>query len=327
MVTYSVKDSWGRVTSANRTITYISSESPNKTEEDVSSLNLESRTSTTPASLSNVVFTVKGVRYSNGNDERFKIKFDTSKKLIKVTDMDMRIMTTNNADEYFIFELYDSRMQLKKEVVIRGNERSEAANALNNVPYEIGDYIYVYHKEADIKKLPITGVLGDQSSIYAQGTSNLERGKKLFKITNTGLEIATNTDPTITIDPTESGYRQTTENNEEVWKKTIQRGDSIDLSKGITVSDTFDQANHIPLLLDHSVFNNMKLGEQTVIYTLTDSWGARVTKKAIITVEPKNELEQVKLNLELQIKELLEEFKILNLNKNLRHSKKPVKNN
>ena len=38
----------------------------------------------------------------------------------------------------------------------------------------------------------------------------------------------------------------------------------------------------------------MKLGEQTVIYTLTDSWGARVTKKAIITVEPKNELEQVK---------------------------------
>lgn len=38
----------------------------------------------------------------------------------------------------------------------------------------------------------------------------------------------------------------------------------------------------------------MKLGEQTVIYTLTDSWGARVTKKAIITVQPKNELEQVK---------------------------------
>ena len=67
--------------------------------------------------------------------------------------MDMRIMTTNNADEYFIFELYDSRMQLKKEVVIRGNERSEAANALNNVPYEIGDYIYVYHKEAAITKV------------------------------------------------------------------------------------------------------------------------------------------------------------------------------
>ena len=295
MVTYSVKDSWGRVTSANRTITYISSESPNKTEEDVSSLNLESRTSTTPASLSDVVFTVKGVRYSNGKDERFKIKFDTNKKLIKVTDMDMRIMTTNNADEYFIFELYDSRMQLKKGVVIRGNERSEAANALNNVPYEIGDYIYVYHKEAASQKLPISGVLGDQSSIYAQGTSNLERGKKLFKITNTGLEIATNTDPTITINLTESGYsEERTQNGETVWKKTIQRGDSIDLSKGITASDTFDQANHIPLLLDHSAFNNMKLGEQTVIYTLTDSWGATVTKKAIITVEPKNELEQVK---------------------------------
>ena len=82
-----------------------------------------------------------------------------------------------------------------------------------------------------------------------------------------------------------------TENGETVWKKTIKRGDDIDLSKGITVSDTFDQANHIPLLLDHSAFNNMKLGEQTVIYILTDSWGARVTKKAIITVQPKNDLE------------------------------------
>ena len=85
-----------------------------------------------------------------------------------------------------------------------------------------------------------------------------------------------------------------TENGETVWKKTIKRGDDIDLAKGITVSDTFDRDNHIPLLLDYSVFNNMKLGEQTVIYTLTDSWGARVTKKAIITVQPKNELEQVK---------------------------------
>lgn len=295
LVTYSVKDSWGRVTSASRNITYISkaSENESESESEVSPIALDTRAQ--PTSLTDVVFTVKGVRYSNGNEERFKIKFDTNKKLIKVTDMDMRIMTTNNADEYFIFELYDSRMQLKKEVVIRGNERSEAANALNNVPYEIGDYIYVYHKEADIKKLPITGVLGDQSSIYAQGTSNLERGRTLFKITNTGLEIATNTDPTITINLTESGYsEETTQNGETVWKKTIQRGDSIDLSKGITISDTFDQDNHIPLLLNYSVFNNMKLGEQTVIYTLTDSWGATVTKKAIITVEPKNELEQVK---------------------------------
>ena len=71
----------------------------------------------------------------------------------------------------FIFELYDSRMQLKKEVVIRGNERSEAANALNNVPYEIGDYIYVYHKEASGKKLLISGVKGDNNTLYAEGTA------------------------------------------------------------------------------------------------------------------------------------------------------------
>ena len=103
--------------------------------------------------------------------------------------------------------------------------------------------------------------------------------------------MTTNEAPSINIDPTTSGYSQTTENNKEVWRKTIKRGDDIDLSKGITISDTFDQDNHIPLLLNYSVFNNMKLGEQTVIYILTDSWGARVTKKAIITVQPKNDLE------------------------------------
>ena len=293
LVTYSVKDSWGRVTSASRNITYISkaSENESESESEVSPIALDTRAQ--PTSLTDVVFTVKGVRYSNGNEERFKIKFDTNKKLIKVTDMDMRIMTTNNADEYFIFELYDSRMQLKKEVVIRGNERSEAANALNNVPYEIGDYIYVYHKEANSKKLPISGVIGDDNNSYAEGTASLERGKKLFKVTNTGLEVVTNEDPTITIG-SEAEYTEVTENGETVWKKTIKRGDDIDLAKGITVSDTFDQDNYIPLLLNYSVFNNMKLGEQTVIYTLTDSWGATVTKKAIITVEPKNDLEQVK---------------------------------
>ena len=293
MVTYSVKDSWGRVTSASRNITYISkaTENESESESEVSPIALDTRAQ--PTSLTDVVFTVKGVRYSNGNDERFKIKFDTNKKLIKVTDMDMRIMTTNNADEYFIFELYDSRMQLKKEVVIRGNERSEAANDLNNVPYEIGDYIYVYHKEASGKKLLISGVKGDNNTLYAEGTNNLERGKKLFKVTDTGLEVVTNDAPTITIG-SEAGYTEVTENGETVWKKTIKRGDDIDLSNGITISDTFDQANHIPLLLNYSVFNNMKLGEQTVIYTLTDSWGATVTKKAIITVQPKNDLEQVK---------------------------------
>ena len=110
LVTYSVKDSWGRVTSASRNITYISkaSENESESESEVSPIALDTRAQ--PTSLRDVVFTVKGVRYSNGNDERFKIKFDTNKKLIKVTDMDMRIMTTNNADEYFIFELYDSRM-------------------------------------------------------------------------------------------------------------------------------------------------------------------------------------------------------------------------
>jgi len=292
LVTYSVKDSWGRVTSASRNITYISKASENESESEVSPIALDTRAQ--PTSLTDVVFTVKGVRYSNGNEERFKIKFDTNKKLIKVTDMDMRIMTTNNADEYFIFELYDSRMQLKKDVVIRGNERSEAANALNNVPYEIGDYIYVYHKEADNSKLNISSVKADQNGQYADWTSNLKRGEQLFKITNNGLDVTTNEAPSINIDPTTSGYSQTTENNKEVWRKTIKRGDDIDLSKGITISDTFDQDNHIPLLLNYSVFNNMKLGEQTVIYTLTDSWGATVTKKAIITVQPKNELEQVK---------------------------------
>ena len=90
-MTYSVKDSWGRVTSASRNITYISkaSENESESESEVSPIALDTRAQ--PTSLTDVGFTVKGVRYSNGNDERFKIKFDISKKLIKVT---LKVMTT-----------------------------------------------------------------------------------------------------------------------------------------------------------------------------------------------------------------------------------------
>lgn len=67
-------------------------ESENKdiqSESQVSPIALYTRAQ--PTSLTDVVFTVKGVRYINGNDERFKIKFDISKKFIKVT---LKVMTT-----------------------------------------------------------------------------------------------------------------------------------------------------------------------------------------------------------------------------------------
>ncbi len=67
-------------------------ESENKdiqSESEVSPIALYTRAR--PISLTDLVFTVKGVRYSNGNDERFKIKFDISKKLIKVM---LKVMTT-----------------------------------------------------------------------------------------------------------------------------------------------------------------------------------------------------------------------------------------
>ena len=53
----------------------------------------------------------------------------------------------------------------------------------NDSPYEIGDYIYVYHKQSNEKKLLVDGVKGNDNNSYAEGTARLERGKKLFKIT------------------------------------------------------------------------------------------------------------------------------------------------
>ncbi|WP_302631341.1 immunoglobulin-like domain-containing protein, partial [uncultured Clostridium sp.] len=156
---------------------------------------------------------------------------------------------------------------------------------LNNVPYEIGDYIYVYHKESQ-SKLYMNGVTNQGNENYSNGVQFKPKTERRFKITNSGLEIVTNTAPTLNV----TGF----ENESENLKKTIKRGDTINLIENVTYSDEFDSQNNIPLTLLTSEFNNMKLGEQTVIYSVSDSWGATTTKEVKVKVEPKNDLEQVK---------------------------------
>lgn len=75
----------------------------------------------------------------------------------------------------------------------------------------------------------------------------------------------------------------------EVIDKTITVGDELDLKTLITkAEDKEDGPNLVDLVvIDKASFDNTKVGKYEITFSLTDKGGARVTKKAIVTVEPK----------------------------------------
>lgn len=146
-ITYTVSDSWGRVTSATKSKVETYSQSGGTSEE-------------TPQTLANNTITVKGIPFmvdGQEQDVRFKINFNTENKTINLSNQDAKIFATTNA-EYFKFALHSKNGDIKHQVTLNGRDRSdsEKLKEINGITYEEGDYISIWHEESD-KKLNIAG--------------------------------------------------------------------------------------------------------------------------------------------------------------------------
>lgn len=146
-ITYTVSDSWGRVTSATKSKVETYSQSGGTSEE-------------TSQTLANNTITVKGIPFmvdGQEQDVRFKINFNTNNKTINLREQDAKIFATTNA-EYFKFALHSSNGDIKHQVTLNGRDRSdsEKLKEINGITYEEGDYISIWHEESD-KKLNIAG--------------------------------------------------------------------------------------------------------------------------------------------------------------------------
>lgn len=259
IITYEVKDSWGRSTVVERQIDKI-----------------------VPVSLNGNTIVVKGVQFAGSQDNiRFKIGFDTTNKRIIIPFFDGKILS-NKEDEYFKFALYDGEGKEKTSVTLIGKDRSDSKkiDSIKNFNYEIGDYISLWHYDAPSNILIDGGVLESGDNDFAIGIPKeiLERSR--FKITNSGLQYVENEAPNIRI----------LGSNPLI----IKRGEAVDLLSDIEIEDSLESIDKSKVKI--SGFDAMIEGEQTIMYTVSDSWGVECTATRKIIVEPKNDLEGINID-------------------------------
>ena len=292
---YSIEDSWGRKTSILRELKVY--------KEQVKS----------QRTLSNNTIIVKGIPFVVDDGEvdiRFKINFDPTTRRISLTERDGKIFSTSNA-EYFRFTLHSSNGKVKNQVVMSGRDRSdsEILDAINNIEFEFGDYISIWHAESD-NKLYIAGQVADVDTPnnyhdYSTGVPK-EVLERRFRITSEGLTLVSNTAPVIEGADT---------------PLDVERGSTVDLLQGVTVRDDLDGI--IPNSeIKVDPLNTNKAGIYNINYEVSDSWGETTTVTRQVTVREKNDIDGFKINLmnntgseklfTITFDELLKEIEIVN---------------
>ena len=276
---YEVSDSWGRRVSVLR---YLKSQIESSEEaQDIKyidsegNINLASENSRTgPNSsvitgLSSNVITVKGFTYSDNSDVRFKLKFNVDNKKIEIFERDSRLFDNKIADKYFQIKLYSKTGTLKKELTINGSDRADnkKIDEFNNTNFEFGDQIEIYHAYSE-SKLLIAGTIENFDGTPNNGIPKNKLESARFELTKEGMKYLTNTPPEITW----------TEEN-----LVVTRGKEVDLLADITVTDDIDK-NIKKSTVSVTSYNPNKLGQQTVTYSVKDSWGAVGTAERTITV-------------------------------------------
>ena len=217
------------------------------------------------------------------------------------------------------------------EIIVRSSKGEEKANISLNDDTEhnkgelkklhelqFDKYDTISLKAKDPKAVKITGnIISENSNGNSKVANSYENGfgttdkysKVRFKITDDGLREITQKELTI------NGANDI----------TIKRGDTLDLLAGVSVNvndennddyeltvkeitsngkavtiaedenDTDDSSQNGGTAEDKNKFTKLKEGTYTVRYTATNSWGATTTVDREITVEPRTDLEKVKL--------------------------------
>ena len=307
-VRYIAIDSWGRKTIGSRRIfpKSISKliDEPEKQEEQIindkelpipNNVNIENASD----QLTQNEIIVEGTPYYDTEVRRFRLRFDTIANQIQIMDEDGRQMSNSINGEYFKFVLYDKDMNIKSSVTLLGNDKSDTdkLNDIRNYLFEEGDYVGIWHAESQ-DKLKINGdirVLSKNSSgdlvstnevkHYNEGVPQEDISTRRFRIKNSGLEEVINEAPQIApLAPVE-----------------IIRGstdfDPLNYIKNGKITDDFDEFTEDNLdskvvSITYSPFDTSKVGEQIIVYTVTDSWGKSNTAEMRLIVKSTNPLDE-----------------------------------
>ena len=217
------------------------------------------------------------------------------------------------------------------EIVVRSSKGEEKVNIslnddtehnkgelkkLHELQFDKYDTISLKAKEPNAVKL--TGnIISENSNGNSKVANSYENGfgttdkysKVRFKITDDGLKEITQKSLVIngataitikrgdTLNLLEGVSVNVNDQNNDDYKLTVEEITSN--GKAVTIaedeSDTNDSSQNGATAEDKNKFTKLKEGTYTVRYTATNSWGATTTVDRKITVEPRTDLEKVKL--------------------------------
>ena len=307
-VRYIAIDSWGRKTIGARrifpkSISKLIDEPENQEEQIINDKELPTPNNVNIENASDQLtqneIIVEGTPYYDTEVRRFRLRFDTIANQIQIMDEDGRQMSNSINGEYFKFVLYDKDMNIKSSVTLLGTDKSDTdkLNDIRNYLFEEGDYVGIWHAESQ-DKLKINGdirVLSKNSSgdlvstnevkHYNEGIPQEDISTRRFRIKNSGLEEVINEAPQIApLAPVE-----------------IIRGSTdfepLNYIKNGKITDDFDEFTEDNLdskvvSITYSPFDTSKVGEQIIVYTVTDSWGKSNTAEMRLIVKSTNPLDE-----------------------------------
>ena len=307
-VRYIAIDSWGRKIIGSRrifpkSISKLIDEPENQEEQIINDKELPTPNNVNIENASDQLtqneIIVEGTPYYDTEVRRFRLRFDTIANQIQIMDEDGRQMSNSINGEYFKFVLYDKDMNIKSSVTLLGTDKSDTdkLNDIRNYLFEEGDYVGIWHAESQ-DKLKINGdirvlsknssgdlVITNEVKHYNEGVPQEDISTRRFRIKNSGLEEVINEAPQIApLAPVE-----------------IIRGSTdfepLNYIKNGKITDDFDEFTEDNLdskvvSITYSPFDTSKVGEQIIVYTVTDSWGKSNTAEMRLIVKSTNPLDE-----------------------------------
>ncbi len=225
-----------------------------------------------------------------------------------------------STENYFEIVVRSSKGEEKVNISLNGDTEHNKGELkkLHNLGFDKYDTISLKAKDPNAVK--ITGNIISENSngnstvanSYENGFGTTDKYSQVrFKITDDGLKEITQknlvingaTNTTIkrgdTLDLLAGVSVNVNDQNNDDYKLTVEEitsnGKAVTIAEDEDENDTDDSSQNGATTEDKNKFTKLKEGAYTVRYTATNSWGATTTVDRVITVEPRTDLEKVKL--------------------------------
>ena len=227
-------------------------------------------------------------------------------------------LARTSTENYFEIVVRSSKGKEKANISLNGNTEHDKEQLKNLHELQFDKYDTISLKAQNPNVVKITGnIISENSNGNSKVANSYENGfgttdkysKVRFKITDDGLKEIAQKELTIsgataitikrgdTLDLLEGVSVNVNDENNDDYKLTVKEITSN--GKAVTIAedenDTDDSSQNGATNEDKNKFTKLKEGTYTVRYTATNSWGATTTVDRVITVEPRTDLEKVKL--------------------------------